>query len=157
MDSYSIHYGFNQPFDFPAKIAFDWCTDYKSDDWAKMGKKGTRKIKHINDDTLILTDTVTGKDGPVTKKRLVRLNPERLAWTNTHVGGPNIHSQFWYQIVARGKQKSRLDFIGLQVNYGKPPSTVRIAEMAKELRTDDAGMWTLLAEEMRKDLGKQKY
>lgn len=156
MDSYSVQYGFSQPFDFPAEMAFDWCTDYRPDDWAKMGKKGTRKINRINQDTLILTDTVTGEDGPVTKQRLVRLNPERLSWTNTHLGGPNKHSQFWYQIVARGSGKSKLDFIGLQVNYGKRPPQARIAEIREELKADDMRMWSLLALEMRKDLHKQK-
>ncbi len=121
-----------------------------------MGKNGTRRIKHINDDTLILTDTVVGKGGPVTKKRLVRLNPGRLAWTNTHIAGPNKHSQFWYQIIPMDGEKSRLDFIGLQVNYGKRPSVARIAKIAKELKADDSGMWSLLAKEMRKDFRKMR-
>jgi hypothetical protein len=121
-----------------------------------MGKKGKRGIKRINEDTLILTDTVTGDDGPVTKHRLVRLNPKRLSWTNTHLSGPNKHSQFWYQIVARGSGKSSLDFTGLQVNYGRRPPSARIAEMAEGLRADDRRMWSLLAEEMRKDLSKHE-
>ena len=152
MDSYSIHYGFSQRFDVPARAAFEWCVDYRPDDWGRMGKKGTRKIRRINEDTLILTDTYPGGEAPVTKRRLVRLNPERLAWTNTHIGGPNRHSQFWYQIVEEGKGRSRLDFTGLQVNYGKRPSDAKIAELAKELRADDSGMWVLLAKEMRRDL-----
>lgn len=156
MLSYSVCYEFSQQFDIPERPAFDWCTDYKPDDWTKMGKNGTRRIKHINDDTLILTDTVVGKGGPVTKKRLVRLNPGRLAWTNTHIAGPNKHSQFWYQIIPMDGEKSRLDFIGLQVNYGKRPSVARIAKIAKELKADDSGMWSLLAKEMRKDFRKMR-
>ena len=156
MGPHSVRYGFSQSFDFPAKMAFDWCTDYRPDDWARMGKEGKRRIRRINEDTLILVDTVTGEDGPVAKQRLVRLNPERLAWTNTHLAGPNKHSQFWYQIVSRGRGKSRLDFTGLQVNYGKRPPAARIAEMAEELKADDSRTWTLLAKEMRKDLRKQE-
>ncbi|MGA2663993.1 MAG: hypothetical protein ABSF83_03530 [Nitrososphaerales archaeon] len=161
-NSYSVRYRFSQPFDFPAVAAYRWCTDYQPDDWALMGEEGTRKIEHINEDTLILTDTVTaGKDGPVTKERLVRLNPERLAWTNTHLAGPNKHSQFWYQIVegeGRGKKRqgSRLEFTGLQVYHGgAPPSPEKLAKMADRLVIVDSGAWKLLAEEMRKDLGKQ--
>ena len=157
MNSYSIHYNFSQSFDLPAKDAYDWCIDYQPDDWARMGKKGTRRINLLNEDTLILTDTVSGKDGPVTKRRLVRLNPERLSWTNTHLSGPNKYSQFWYQIVAEGDRKSRLDFLGLQVNYGKRPSAANIEKMVEELTADDAGMWSLLAEEMRKDIRKLKH
>lgn len=156
MDSYSIRYRFSQSFDFPAKAAFDWCTDYRPDDLARMGKKGARRIERINEDTLILADTYASDDGSVTKRRLVRLHPGRLAWTNTHLTGPNKHSQFWYQIVSRGSGKSRLEFTALQVNYGKRPPPARIAGMAEELRADDAGAWSLLAKEMRKDLRKQK-
>jgi hypothetical protein len=152
MDSYSIHYSFSQRFHVPARAAFDWCVDYRPDDWERMGKRGTRKIRRINEDTLVLTDTYPGQRGPVTKTRLVRLNPQLLAWTNTHIAGPNRHSQFWYQIVEEGKGRSRLDFTGLQVNYGKRPSATTIAEMAGELRNDDSRMWVLLAREMHKDL-----
>jgi len=151
MESYPVRYRFSQTFASPARRAYEWCVDYKPDDWARMGKKGTRRIKWLNEDTLILADTVVGYEGPVTKRRLVRLNAERLAWTNTHISGPNKHSQFWYQIVPLGKSKSRLDFIGLQVNYGKPPSASDIGRLSKALRKDDARMWTLLAEEMLKD------
>jgi len=157
MDSFTVRYEFSQRFKVPARDAFGWCTDYRSDDWERMGKKGTRRIRHINEDTLILTDTVEGREGAVTKRRLVRLYPERLAWTNTHVGGPNRHSQFWYQIVEEGAGKSRLDFTGLQVNYGNRPSPKGIAAMARELKADDAGMWVLLAEEMYKELNRQGH
>jgi len=153
VDSYSVSYSFEQNFDFLPKAAYNWCIDYKPDDWSLMGKKGSRKIKRINEDTLILTDTVTGGDGPVTKKRLVRLDPERLSWTNTHISGPNKHSQFWYRITGVGKGKSKLEFIGHQVNYGKVPSAKSIEKLADELRADDSGLWRLLSVEMGKDFG----
>ena len=152
MESYPIRYRFSQSFDVPAKAAYQWCTDYRPDDWKRMGKKGTRKIRRLNEDALILTDTVVGESGAVTKKRLVRLNADRLAWTNTHLAGPNRHSQFWYQIVAEGKGRSRLEFTGLQINYGRRPSAPRIAEMGKGIKEEDSGMWALLAREMARDL-----
>ena len=152
MNSYPIRYRFSQSFGIPAEAAYRWCTDYRSDDWRRMGKKGTRRIERLNEDTLILTDTVIGESGAVTKKRLVRLSEDRLAWTNTHLAGPNKHSQFWYQIVAVGKDRSRLDFIGLQVNYGKRPSVSKASTMAKELKKGDSEMWVLLSREMSKDL-----
>jgi len=152
MGSYSIHYSFSQRFEVPARAAFDWCVDYREDDWRRMGRRGVRKIKLLNEDTLVLTDKVSTKEGHVTKKRLVRLNPELLAWTNTHIAGPNRHSQFWYQVVEEGKERSRLDFTGLQVNYGRRPSAARITELAKELKADDSKTWALLAKEMHKDL-----
>ncbi|HXW36925.1 MAG TPA: hypothetical protein VEJ36_03345 [Nitrososphaerales archaeon] len=151
MDSYPVRYRFSQSFDVPAEAAYRWCIDYRPDDWGRMGKKGTRRIRRINEDTIILTDTVESESGPVTKRRLVRLHPERLAWTNTHLGGPNRHSQFWYQIVSLGRGRSKLEFTGLQVNYGRRPSPSEIAAIARELRKDDSNMWVLLAKEMSKD------
>jgi hypothetical protein len=153
MDSYSVRYEFSQDFRAPARDAYEWCLDYRPDDWGRMGKRGTRRIRRLNADTLILTDTVFGKHGAVTKRRLVRMDPIRLAWTNTHVSGPNLHSQFWYQIVERAGGTSRLAFTGLQVNYGKRPSDSAVAKMASELRADDSQMWRLLAKEMARDLG----
>jgi len=156
-DSYSLSYSFEQNFDFPAKTAYGWCTDYRPDDHSLMGKKGSRKIRRINEDTLILTDTYPGLDKPVTKKRLVRLDPGRLSWTNTHISGPNKHSQFWYRITGVGKGKSKLEFIGHQVYYCKVPPGKSIEKLADELKGEDSGMWRLLAAEMRKDLGQQSH
>lgn len=156
MNSYSLHYRFEQALPSSAEAAFDWCTDYRPDDWSRMGKKGTRKIRRINQDTLILTDTVEGDEGPVTKKRLVRLDRERLMWTNTHLAGPNRHSQFWYRITPVGRGKSKLEFVGHQVNYGRSPSETKTRELAEELRREDSGMWRLLAEEMRNDLDRAR-
>jgi hypothetical protein len=82
----------------------------------------------------------------------VRLHPERLAWTNTHLAGPNKHSQFWYQMMPVGQWGSRLDFTGLQINYGTAPSAAKITEMARRLADEDSEMWVLLAKEMKKDL-----
>jgi len=150
MDSYSARYKFSQSFDVPARQAYEWCTDYDEDDFARMGEKGHRRIKRINDDTLILVDTQFGDGGSVTRQRLVRLNQERMAWTNTHLTGPNKHSQFWYQIVADGKG-SRLEFTGLRVAYGKVPSPSAIKKMAADLTAEDAAAWRHLAAEMSKD------
>jgi hypothetical protein len=169
VSSYSVRYSFSQPFDFPAVMAHEWCTDFAPDDWARMGKKGIRKIERVNEDTVILTDTVVttpagdGKKGrkptKVTKQRLVRLNPDRMAWTNTHITGSNIHSQFWYEIIAESENRSKLDFTGLQVNYysGKRPSPEGIREMAAELAAEDSKAWQLLAKEMEKDFIPSAY
>ncbi len=155
MESYTLRYGFTQEFDATPKTAYEWCVDYRPDDWGKMGKKGTRKIRKVNDDTIILTDTVWGKEGPVTKQRLVRLNPDRLSWTNTHLNGPNRHSQFLYQVSSEGKG-SKLEFTGLQVFYGARPSARKASQAAKELAEEDHQMWMLLAQEMRKDLRRAR-
>jgi hypothetical protein len=117
-----------------------------------MGQKGSRKIRRINSDTLILTDVVILEGKRVKKEKLVKLNPERLSWTNTYLAGPSKLSQFLYEVVAEGASRSRLDFTGLQVYYGKAPSPARIDEISKRLVEEDSGMWELLAQEMANDL-----
>jgi hypothetical protein len=156
MESYSVRYRFAQPFDFPAETAYGWCTDYQPDDLARMGRKGTRKIDSINEDALILTDTMVDSGKRVRASRLVRLNPDRLSWTSTHLTGANKFSQFWCQILAEGETRSRLEFIGLQVNYGRRPSPARIASTARELARADSSEWVLLAKAMKEDLAPRR-
>jgi len=155
MISYSVHYKFSQHFNFPAKEAYRWCTDYQPDDIALMGAKGKRQIQRINDDTFVLTDTFFGDGGKTVKKRLVRLYPECLFWTNTRLSADGRHSQFLYQIIPDGKKGSRLDFTGSQVYYDdKKPTPARIASMAEELAKEDSLGWKSLAKAMEKDLSR---
>jgi hypothetical protein len=156
MESYSVRYRFAQPFDFSAETAYGWCTDYQPDDLARMGRKGTRKIDSINEDALILTDTVVDAGKRVRASRLVRLNPDRLSWTSTHLTGTNKFSQFWCQILPEGETGSRLEFIGLHVNYGRRPSPARIGSMARELADADSSEWMLLAKAMKEDLAPRR-
>ncbi len=119
-----------------------------------MGERGERKIRWLSEDTVILADKFQGKEGQtITKQKLVRLYPERLFWTNTHISGPNKFSQFLYQIVPEGKNASRLDFTGLQIEYAKKqPTRAEIGSFARKLRIEDRGAWKHLASAMEKDL-----
>lgn len=102
----------------PAEDAFKWCTDYRENDFSLMGIKGSRQIRKVSDGVVILTDTIFSNGKTVTKKKLVRIDAKKFFWSNTHLAGPNRHSQFLYQIIPIG-QKSKLEFIGLQVNYSE--------------------------------------
>lgn len=153
MKSYSVHYKFSQHFNFPAQDAYRWCTDYQTDDIALMGVRGKRQIQRINEDTLVLTDTFLTDGGEKTKKRLVRIYPECLFWTNTRLSADGRHSQFLYQIVPEGDKGSRLDFTGSQVYYdNERPTSARIASLASELAKEDSSLWRSLAKAMEKDL-----
>jgi hypothetical protein len=155
MESYSVRYRFSQPFTVSAQTAYEWCTDFRSDDPARMGEEGTRKIERMNEDTLMYTDSIKGERER--KQRLVRLNPDRMSWTSTHLNGSNKFSQFWYEVVVDGPKNSHLEFTGLHVNYGRPPTRARIAKMAREFVVADSGGWSLLAREMHRDLsGSQR-
>jgi hypothetical protein len=157
MTSFSVHYKFSQHFDFPAQEAYRWCTDYQPGDIELMGGKGRRQIQRINEDTLILTDTIYHEGEKVIKKRLVRLYPERLFWTNTRLSTDGMHSQFLYEIVPLGKGSSRLDFTGSQVFYSsKRPTPEEISSIAQTLVDEDSLGWKSLAKVMEKDLGRKR-
>lgn len=118
-----------------------------------MGKRGKRKIRKISDGLIILEDTTYGDGKPVVKRRLVRLDPVRLSWTNTHLTGPNKYSQFLYKITPAGTYGSKLEFTGLQVEYAKSKiAPARIASLARKYREEDSESWEHLARAMEKEL-----
>ena len=157
MPPISVDFEFVQRFKVPAKAAYAWATDYRPDDHALMGRRGRRKIDRICGDTLILTDTIeTGGGGRVTKKRHIRLYPERLTWINTHISGPNRHSQFLYEIMPEGRNSSRLRFTGREIRKAGPTSARQLAALVAEERKEDAALWKRLARAMAADLGRAK-
>jgi len=150
--SFSVHYTFSQHFDFPARRAYEWCTDYDPNDWALMGVKGRRSIRRLNEDTIILTDTHSKGKSKTVRNRLVRLYPEILSWTNTRISTEGRHSQFLYQIFAE-HGGSRLVFTGNQIFAGQATRSRRAA-LAKQLAKEDAALWKNLAKAMAKDLAR---
>ena len=151
MNSYSVHFKFSQHFDFPPEEAYKWCTDYEPGDIRLQGKDGVRKVQWINEDTVILTDTSFTGTRKVARRKLIRLYPERLSWTNTRISPEGRHSQFLYEIVAE-KGGSRLDFTGSQVVLGKRPSSAKLAALAAKEVKEDSASWRNLARAMAKDL-----
>ncbi|MBM3897571.1 MAG: hypothetical protein FJ358_03485 [Thaumarchaeota archaeon] len=135
-----------------ADDAFKWCTDYGENDFSLMGMKGSRQIEKVSDDVIILIDKIFKNEKFVVKKKLVRLDAKKLFWSNTHLAGPNKHSQFLYQINPVG-QKSKLEFIGLQVNYSKTkPTSKEIISLQRKLKNDDSTIWKRLAKKMGEEL-----
>jgi hypothetical protein len=149
----SIRYHFTQRFRVPAVNAYRWCTDYEPGDLALMNERGKRTISWISEDAVILVEDLIHAGRHVKKTKLVRLNPEKMSWTNTHIAGPNEHSQFIYEIFPEGSGSSRLEFTGLQINYGRakvPPD--ELESIRRELTEEDAASWKLLAKAMEEDL-----
>ncbi|MCS4538171.1 MAG: hypothetical protein HYY67_04875 [Thaumarchaeota archaeon] len=136
----------------PSKDAFEWCTDYRENDFSIMGMKGKRQIRKVSNDVIILTDIIYNNGKSITKKKLVRLDARKLFWSNTHLAGPNKHSQFLYQIIPIGK-KSKLEFTGPQVNYSKTEvSQKEIKLIQKEAEEEDSAIWKRLAKKIEGDL-----
>jgi hypothetical protein len=150
--AYSVPYAFSQLLAAPAEVAFDWCTDYQPYDLAIMKEEGDRDIQKITDDTILLTETTRKNDQPIKKRKLVRLNRPSLSWTNTHVAGPNRHSQFLYTIVPEGKTRCRLYFQGLLIQYSRKPLTrQQLRRIARSERNGDATAWRNLAASLRRE------
>ncbi len=153
----AFDYRFRVTLPAAAPAAYRWCVDYRPDDWERMGHVGRRKVAQLAPGTILLTDTVRTEKGSVTKKRLVRLRPRDLAWTNTHVAGPTLHSQFLYRILPRGAHRSVLEFTGLQIERAaRAPSAAALARRAREVCREDATLWRRhLVRAMAKDLGRR--
>ncbi len=150
-----IYYHFQQRFNVPASKAFEWCTTYTPEDHALMGEKDViRKIKHITNRTVILTDTYNmGADNQTEKQKLVQFYPDNLFWISTHISGPAKHSQFIYKITAEAVNISNLDFTGLFLDHGdKKISESDIAKLVEKTCKADASAWELLAKAMEQEL-----
>lgn len=148
----SIKYHFIQHFRVPADRAYAWCVDYDPNDLELMHEKGTRKIERLSEDAVILTEEIHPDDGStISKTKLVRLHPSERFWTNTQIEGPAKYSQFLYRIIPEGKSKSRLEFVGLQLEP-KTMTKKDAADFARKVRKDDSTAWKYLARAMEKEL-----
>jgi len=155
LHAYSVRYGFNQLLSAPVKDAFEWCTDYQPEDLATMRERGRRTIRKITSDSIILIETVPKGRRIVKRVKLVRLNRPELSWTNTHISGPNRHSQFLYKLVPEGKTRSRLYFRGLLVCYTrKPIPKSELLKIGREERRADSAAWQYLAAALRKEANR---
>ncbi|HEY3357829.1 MAG TPA: hypothetical protein VGQ83_31550 [Polyangia bacterium] len=145
----SIPYHFSQRFPFSAAAVLRWATDYHPEDIELFGMRGRRRIHWLCDDTVLLTDTFARDDGRhLSKQKLVRIYPDRLRWTSTHLTGPNRYSQFLYELVAEGKHVCRLEFTGRHIEEREPPSREALLARARELKRGDALVWRNLARAM---------
>ncbi len=152
----SVRYGFSQRFSVPAKEAYGWCTDYSPSDHKLMGHDAKRAVTRLSDDAILLKDVYPGEH-PVRKTKLVRLNPERMSFTATHLTGPTRYSQFWYEIHPEGERRSRLDFTGLLVYRSKARPTAReVSEVAERETKDDSKSWVALAKAMESELSRSR-
>ncbi len=138
----SLRYQFRQPFRVPAQAAYRWCTDFRASDGGLFEVPWRRTVRWLSEDALILTDTTFPNGRARRIQRLVRLNPSKLAWSNTHLNGPFRHSQYWYQIVSDGPRRSHLEFRGMRlVKSSKPLKTAEIARLTEIERQGDSGLW----------------
>jgi hypothetical protein len=149
---YSIRYSFSQQFAVAARVAFNWCTDYRTDDHDLIGNTNAKRaISKITDSTILLKDTFQIGRSIVEKEKLVHLYPDRLMWTSTHLSGPNRYSQFIYQIIPEGKGASRLNFSALHVEHKDGLLKNDLEQLTEELGSNDLVMWRLFAAVMGKE------
>ncbi len=150
----SIRYRFRQNFQVPARDAFAWCTDFVPEDKALLPPDVRRTVRKIAPNALILKDVRGTKRGRVEISRLVRIDPDTLSWTNTHITGPFVHSQFWYQVLPDGPRRSHLEFRGLRLaRYPRRLTSQQLARATEEERRGDQKLWRVrLAPALHADL-----
>ena len=145
----AVRYYFSQRFAVSAQRAFEWCIDFDPKDHSLMGNANSkRRISHITEYTIILTDVFPSSSGTLEKQKLVQLYPNRLSWTSTHLTGPNKYSQFLYKITAEGKGFSALNFTALHIEYDEKADAKLLAD---QLCKEDAAAWKLLAKAMEEE------
>jgi hypothetical protein len=150
----SVRYHFTQRFVVSAQEAFDWCTDFDSQDNMLMGDKITkRQIAHIADGAIILKDSFNSVAGIIEKQKLVNLYPDQYKWTSTHLVGPNKHSQFLYKITPQNKNASFLTLTAFHLEYNEKEDAKLLAE---RLCTEDAYVWQLLTTAMTEDKNRNQ-
>jgi hypothetical protein len=145
----SVRYKFTQRFVVSAQEAFDWCTDFDSQDNLLMDNQTTeRQINHLADGAIILKDLFNSSAGTIEKQKFVHLYPDQYIWTSTHLSGPNKHSQFLYKITPQSEDASFLNFTALHIEYNEVKDAKLLAE---RLCKEDAQAWKLLAVAMAED------
>jgi hypothetical protein len=150
----SLRFSFRQRFSVPARAAFAWCTDYSPGDVAYFPGTVRRQVNRIAEDAIVMTDTSVRKGKTLEISRLVRIDPEIMTWTSTHLNGPYQHSQYWYHIIPDSAETSHLDFEGLRLE--RVPRALSAAEIRVRTETHrraDLTEWrTLLAPALEEDL-----
>ncbi|HXW67607.1 MAG TPA: hypothetical protein VEL82_07025 [Thermoplasmata archaeon] len=142
MATIPVRYEFRQSFRVPARTAYAWLTDYRPSDGKLFGQRMRRAIRPLAPGTLLLSDTTWANGRPLTIRRLVQLDPDRLAWTNTHVNGPYRYSQHLYRIVPDGPRRCHLEFRAFRLERIRGRASPRtIAERVRANRTADASVW----------------
>jgi hypothetical protein len=149
----STRYEFSQTFNVPAAQAFAWCTDYDSRDHNLMGNKGFRKVTRVSDDTVILEDTLYPQGKSVTKKKLIKIDKDRMTYFNFHLTGANKNSLYFYRIIPEDDGKSRLEYTGYELTYPKmAPTKKQLAVAAEADAAARTKEWALLAKAMERDV-----
>ena len=150
----SVRYHFTQRFVVSAQEAFDWCTDFDSQDNIILGDNLVKQqITHLEDGALILKDSFKSVSGTIEKQKLVNLYPDQYRWTSTHLAGPNKLSQFLYKITPQGKNASFLTFTAFHLEYS-PKEDAKL--LAERLCKEDAHAWQLLTAAMAEDKNRNQ-
>jgi len=154
-----LTYSFSTRLPVSRARAYRWATDYRPTDLSRVGLKAKRKVRHLAEDLILLTDSFevdpfnSRRGARTVKVKLVHLYPGQWSWTSTHVSGPARYSQFLHELVRRGSAASTLHFTGSQVEQATRPLTrSSIDRRARQLKREDSELWARFSIEIAKDL-----
>jgi hypothetical protein len=154
----SVRFRFRQAFRVPAKAAYEWCTDYQPSDARFFEQKWRREVRRLAKDAILLTETTWPGGRTCVIQRLVRLSPQDLAWTNTHISGPFRHSQYWYRIVPDAPRRSHLEFTGMRlIRTPRSLSPAQKTRLTDQERRGDSALWHRIARALEREIGSRTY
>lgn len=154
----SIRFRFRQTIRASARSAYTWCTDFGPSDAALYGDGRTRTVRWLATDTLVMTDTTVKAGRRQSIVRLVRLSPETLSWTSTHLTGPYRYSQFCYRLVPEGPRRCHLEYVGLFLeSTARPLSPGTLSRRVEDNRRADWAIWRQkFVPALERDLGRAR-
>ena len=148
----TFRYRFSQRFVVSAQEAYNWCTDFQSEDHALMGEENAkREVRWLTDSTIILKETFHLGQGEIVKEKLVQLYPDRFMWVSTHLSGVNKYSQFIYEINPE-EGASKLEFTALHIEHVEHLGKKNLKALEDDLLSYDSNVWKRLAKTMEKEL-----
>jgi hypothetical protein len=145
-----VIYKHSRVFNAPIKFAYDWCTDYSSEDSKIVGSKFPRMILEKAKTRVVYAGYKPGKDGkPKLAVRVVTLHPRTYSWhldyfaeEDTEVGE--------YKLTRLAQNKTRFDMtLNNKWKHGRGPSK-------EEFEADSRESWDKYAQALERDYRKRR-
>ncbi len=121
-------------FDVPIKFAFNWCTDYSSEDSKILGSKYPRIILEKTKKRVVYASYKNGSDGkPKLAVRVVTLYPATYSWHLDYFAEEDLELGE-YKLTKLGKNKTKLDMtLKNRWKQGEGPSKEKFESETKNV------------------------
>ena len=143
-------YHISVEFDAPLSFVFRWCTDYRTDDARRSGARFERRILHRAPREVVYEDLWWLADGWRWRRYRITLRPPDR-WHADSVGNER-DASLDYHLTALPGDRTRLDIVTRRRPASGRPGQPSRRTYERDLRQ----LWTRLARELQKDLGRSR-